>query len=108
MTADGHLIGWLEMVSVYRKYIVGLPLQTRHELIDKLLNNQQTRQRRTGEPTNLVTLIEGMNAVERETLIYACGGYNTLDKVGNLVSSTPVPASDLANEVIGFKLSHPY
>lgn len=109
MTMDGQLIGWLEMVSVYRKYITSLPISQRHDLIERLIGNQQRRQRDTGKPcTDLVQLVSTMNAVEKETVIYACGGFHTLDEKGSLVKIAPADPNEIANQIIMFRFRNPY
>lgn len=108
MTGEGQIIGWIEMVNVYHNYITALPLHTRLEIIDKLLNNQQLRYLdREGEQcTDLVALLGRMNTVELETIVFAMGRRNIVDENNRVFASRS--ASELANDLIAFRFSNPY
>lgn len=107
MRPDGQIIGWVEMVQVYQKYMNDLPLQKRHEVIDKLLQNQAIRCK--GHYTDIQTLIDMMNSAEIETLAYTMGvEFNSIDDRGHQIREVPRPTEGLANEVILFRFRNPY
>ena len=105
---EGLLIGWSQTMKAYCDYIDALPLQTRHDIIDKLLRNQTIRCK--GQYTDMATLIELMNDTERDTLMYTISDKATYydSKTGRMKAIEKRSASDLANDVILFRFRNPY
>lgn len=105
--SDGQIIGWVELTHMYQRYVNEMPMQKRHELIDKLLQNQEVRCK--GHYTNMQMLIDMMNPIEIETLMYVIGvECNAFDQNGRLIRQIPTLSEGLANEVIAFRLGNPY
>lgn len=106
---DGFAIGWSDMARVYQNYIRDLPLEKRHEIIDKLLQNQVVRCK--GQYTDVATLLDMMNYMEIETIIYAIDeGARILQPDGSVainISRVKYGSSELANDVIAFRLGNP-
>jgi hypothetical protein len=105
--STGMQVGWIRMVSVYQKYVNGLPLGKRIEIIDKLLGNQE---RKLDEPCkDLTELINHMSYVELETLIYCINDdHHIINEDGTVLKREVYRGRDLANDVLAFRLSNPY
>lgn len=87
--------------EIYQEYMSSLPIQTRHEMIDKLLDNQAVKNRKGYDikPFDIPTLVSFMTGVEIRTLLFV------INKANVPVETT---VSDIANDIIAFKLSNPY
>lgn len=101
----GFMIGWNAMANAYQKYITGLPLERRHEIIDRLLDNQMVKCQRDGiDHADLASLIGLMNVVEIETLMCTVM-QGEVDWQERQVTS--YGSNELANDIIAFRFSNP-
>lgn len=95
-----------EMTDAYKRYLNSLPLQTRHEIVDKLLDNQKVKAERRGEPTHdMVELLGHLSPVEVETMFYTIND-NEIDWAD--LMRIGYHANQLANDVIAFRFRSPY
>lgn len=106
MRIDGHIVGWIEMGTVYQKYINDLPIHERRGLIDVVLQNASKRAKHGS--SDIGVAVGMMNHAELETVMYAIGGqFNAYDISGRMIRNMVLPPENLANEIITFMLTHP-
>lgn len=102
--------------SAYKTYIDKLSLQTRHELIDKILQNQARKSEAitgfNGPITDMAALVSLMRSVELETIVYLIDDNfrmrNDEGIRGQGQAYLQYTNSDLANDIIAFRLRNPY
>lgn len=102
--------------SAYKTYINKLSIQTRHELIDKILQNQARKSEAitgfNGPITDLQGLVSLMRSVELETIVYLIDDNFRMPNDEGIRGSGQAylqyTTNDLANDIIAFRLRNPY
>lgn len=104
---SGYQVGWGEMSNVYQTYINELPINTRHDIIDRILHNQEKKLEKNGEDSkDIVKLVNQLNVIEIETLFYIMHEKSDIDWVE--LKRISYGSSELANDIIAFRFRNPY
>lgn len=95
------------MANVYQNYLNDLPMNVRHDIIDKILHNQERKLQNKGEDcTDIVRLVGQLNVIEIETLFYIMNEKKEIDWTE--LKRMSYGGSDLANDLIAFRFRNPY